>query len=57
MKFNEYKYTRPDLEDFKTKMDEQLVNIANGKDAETEIAAIYNVFDIQDYIDSMQQIV
>jgi len=57
MKFSEYKYVRPNLEEFKSKMDEQLVNIATEKDAAIEIAAVYNVFDIQDYIDSMQQIV
>jgi len=57
MKFSEYKYVRPDLAEFKTEMGTQLVNIATGKDAATEIAAVYNVFDIQDYIDSMQQIV
>jgi M3 family oligoendopeptidase len=57
MKFNEYKYTRPDLDDYKAKMDEQLKNIATGKDAQTEIKAIYNVFNIQDKMDSMQQLV
>ncbi len=57
MKFNEYKYERPDLEQFKKDMGEQLELIATGKDAVIEIKAIYNVFDILDEIDSMQQLV
>ena len=57
MKFNDYKYERPDLDLFKKNMDEQLVLIANGKDPKTEIKAIYQVFDLMDEIDSMQQLV
>lgn len=57
MKFSEYKYERPDLEKFKAEMGEQLEMISTGMDAETEIKAIYNVFDILDEIDSMQQLV
>jgi len=57
MKFSEYKYVRPNLDFFKQKMDEQLVNIATGKDVETEIKAVYNIFDIMDDIDSMNQLV
>ena len=33
MKFSEYKYERPNLDFFKSKMDEQLVKIATGKDS------------------------
>ena len=57
MKFDEYKYIRPDLEKFKSDMGEQLSLIATGKDADVEIKAIYRVFDILDDIDSMQQLV
>lgn len=57
MKFNEYKYERPDLEVFKKEMAVELENIATEKDPEVEIKAVYNVFDIMDKMDSMQQLV
>jgi M3 family oligoendopeptidase len=57
MKFSEYKYVRPDLDKFKSEMKEQLDLLSTGNDADTEIKAIYNVFDILDQIDSMQQLV
>lgn len=56
MKFSEYKYIRPDLELFKKNMDEQLVLIATDKPLDVEIKAIYQVFDILDDIDSMQEL-
>ncbi|PAT01469.1 oligoendopeptidase F [Candidatus Izimaplasma bacterium ZiA1] len=57
MKFNDYKYQRPDIEQFKKDMDEQLQNISQEKPVNEEIKAIYNVFKIIDEIDSMNQLV
>jgi M3 family oligoendopeptidase len=57
MKFNEYKYERPDIEQYSKDIDEQMALIATGKDPEVEIKAIYNVFDLQDKIDTMSQLV
>ncbi|MDC0559035.1 M3 family oligoendopeptidase [Candidatus Izimaplasma bacterium] len=57
MNFNDYKYDRPDVEQFKKNMDEQLRLIGDGKDLKGEIKAVYAVFELQDKIDSMAQLV
>ena len=57
MKFNEYKYQRPDLEKFKSEMNRELNAIGTDQEPTVEIKAIYNVFKLQDYIDSMAQLV
>jgi len=57
MKFSEYKYERPDLEKFKSEMEELLSFIGTDKEANVEIEAINKVFKLQDYIDSMMQLV
>lgn len=57
MKFNEYQYERPDLETFKREMEELLSLIGTDKDPSIEIEAIQKVFKLQDYIDSMMQLV
>ncbi len=57
MKFNEYQYERPNLETFKKEMEELLSLIGTDKDPSIEIEAIQKVFKLQDYIDSMMQLV
>ena len=57
MKFSEYAYTRPNLDEFKNKMNAQLELIATDQEANVEIKAIYEVFNIMDEIDSLQQLV
>jgi M3 family oligoendopeptidase len=57
MRFNEYKYERPDLEKFKSEMNTELNLIGTDQEPSVEIQAIYNVFKLQDYIDSMSQLV
>lgn len=57
MKFSDYKYERPDLENFKSAMEEQLSLIGTDQAPDVEIKAIYQVFKLQDYMDSMQQLV
>ena len=48
MKFEDYKYKRPDLESFKARINIQLDLIATNKTFEVEFKAIKNAFDLQD---------
>jgi len=57
MKFEDFKYVRPDLELYVSNMKAQLDDIANGKDYATEIKAIRNIFDLQDDMDTMYTLV
>jgi len=57
MKFQDYKYSRPDLDKFKKDMEKELALIGTGQEPKVEIDAIKKVFALQDYMDSMQQLV
>lgn len=50
MKFQDFKYERPDLEKVKKELEEALSLINTGKDLDTEIKAAYKIFDINDEI-------
>lgn len=53
MKFKDYVYVRPNLETYIEKMEQELAQIATGKDLETEREAIHNVFKLVDEMSSM----
>lgn len=57
MKFQDYKYSRPDLDKFKADMEQELALIGTDQEPQVEIEAIKKVFALQDYMDSMQQLV
>ena len=48
MKFSEFKYERPNLESFKKQLEKEISHINTNQDLETEIKAIYRIFDIFD---------
>ncbi len=52
VKFNEYKYEKPDLEQVKKDLEEQIALINSGKDLKPEIKAIHRYFDINDKIET-----
>ncbi|MBN2300247.1 MAG: M3 family oligoendopeptidase [Acholeplasmataceae bacterium] len=56
-KFNDYKYERPDLEQVKKDLEEQIVLLSSGKDLATEIKAIHKVFEINDKTESLNTLV
>jgi len=56
MTFNEFKYERPDVEQFKTDMTKIIENIG-GKDLETEIKAMNDYLALNDELDTMLQLV
>ncbi|MFH0767174.1 MAG: M3 family oligoendopeptidase [Bacillota bacterium] len=49
-KFNDYKYERPDLDKVQKELEEQIGLVGSGKDLETEIKAVYKVFEYNDKI-------
>lgn len=53
MTFNEFKYERPDLDKVKKALEEKLDLINTGKDLATEIKAAYDLFKINDDVQSM----
>jgi M3 family oligoendopeptidase len=53
MTFNEFKYERPDLDKVKKALEEKLDLISTGKDLKTEIKAAYDLFEINDDVQSM----
>jgi len=57
MKFEEFKYTRPDLESYKERVNAQLELIATGKSFEVEFNAINAVFKLDDEMDTLSQLV
>jgi M3 family oligoendopeptidase len=57
MKFTEFPYQRPDLEVYKSQIEALLEDIATGKDAATELKAIFRMFDLNDELSTMGQLV
>jgi M3 family oligoendopeptidase len=57
MKFNEFKYERPNLELLKTEIESKLALIGTDQDYETEKRAIFEMFKIQDQINTMGTLV
>ncbi len=57
MKFEEFKYERPNLEDITTRMNDLLAFIATNHSLEVELAAINKVFKIQDEIATKETLV
>ena len=53
MTFNEFNYERPDLDKVKKALEEKLDLINTGKDLKTEIGAAYDLFKINDDVQSM----
>ncbi|HHT55200.1 MAG TPA: M3 family oligoendopeptidase [Acholeplasma sp.] len=53
MKFSEYKYVRPNIEEYKRLVGEQLDLIATGKTSEVEIKAIKEIHKLDDELSSM----
>lgn len=57
MKFNDYKYERPNLEEIKKEIEEQLNLIGTDQDLQTEIQAVHKVFAINDKLNTMGTLV
>ena len=57
MKFSEFKYERPDIEQAKTELEKEIALINSGHDLNTEIQAIDQVFALFDHLNSMGQLV
>jgi M3 family oligoendopeptidase len=57
MKFNEFKYERPNLDLLKTEIESKLALIGTDQDFETEKNAVFEVFKIQDQIYTMSTLV
>jgi len=57
MKFEEFKYERPDLEIFKSNTNELLALIATGKTLKVEMAAINKVFKLHDEMSTLYNLV
>lgn len=57
MKFEDFKYERPNLEEYISKMTNLLADLGSGKDYETEITAVRNVFDLEDQISTQYTLV
>ena len=57
MKFNEYKYERPDLEDYKKQMTDLLEALKNDPSVEDELQIIQQAFDLQDILETMASLV
>jgi len=57
MKFNDYKYERPDLEQVKKDLEAQINQIGSGKTYEEEKEAIQKVFDINDHVGTLATLV
>jgi len=53
MKFKDFKYERPNVEEFNTKITSLLEKIGGDLSAEKEIEAIKEIFDLNDEMDSM----
>ncbi|MDY0024021.1 MAG: M3 family oligoendopeptidase, partial [Candidatus Izemoplasmatales bacterium] len=53
MKFKDFKYERPNVEEFKTKITSLLEKIGGDLSAEKEIEAIKEIFELNDEMDSM----
>ena len=57
MKFNEFIYERPHLEEVIKELQEQIALIGEGHDLETEKKAVYRIFDINDKIGTLGTLV
>ena len=57
MKFNDYKYVRPDLDSIEKELKEQIALIGSGKDLSTELKAVYRVFEINDKVGTLGTLV
>lgn len=57
MKFNEFKYERPDVEKAKKDLEKEIALINSGHDLQTEIKAIDNLFAIFDNLNTMGTLV
>ena len=57
MKFNEFKYERPDLELFKKEMEDLIETLSGDVSVDQESAIIYEVFEIQEDLDTMATLV
>lgn len=57
MNFNDFKYERPDLDVVKKNLEEKLELINTGEDLATEIKASYDIFKINDDLDSLGTLV
>lgn len=57
MKFSEYKYQRPDLEQVKKDLETQLELIGTDQPLDVEKKAIYKIFEINDHIGSLAVLV
>jgi len=57
MKFNDYKYVRPDLDLFKQQMEDLLDTLSGEITLNEEIEVINEVFALQDEMDTMNQLV
>lgn len=57
MKFTEFPYQRPDLAAAKSEIEILLEDIATGKDAPTELKAIFRMFELNDRLSTQGQLV
>jgi len=57
MKFTEFPYQRPDLAAAKSEIELLLEDIATGKDAQTELKAIFRMFELNDRLSTQGQLV
>ncbi len=57
MKFNEFKYERPDLESYKSRVNDQLILINTGKAFSIELDAIKEIFNLQDEMSTLVELV
>jgi len=57
MKFSDFKYERPDLDKVKKSLEEKLALINTGHSLETEIKAAYDIFKINDDLDTLGNLV
>jgi len=57
MKFNDYKYERPDLAQIQKELEEQIAVIGTGHDLASEIKAVYKVFAINDKVGTLGTLV
>ena len=53
MKFKDFKYERPNIDDFVSRMKEQLSLVGEDKTADEEIKAIKAIFDLNDEMDTL----
>ena len=57
MKFEDFKYERPNLEVYISKMNALLADLGSGKDYKTELEAVKNVFKLDDEISTQYTLV